>query len=119
MLKVEDEHAADPLVVHRTERQVVDEDDRRFAGNNEEKSKKIERMRSMLYVQSNTLSCGGEKRSAYPRPAGTKFEYVDAQELCPALLVPLAFRHLRREACLSHPLERVERSTVESCVPWR
>jgi hypothetical protein len=71
VLKVEDEHAADPLVVHRTQRQVVDEDHSRFAGNNEEKSKKIERMRSMLYVQPNTLSCGGEKRSAYPRPAGT------------------------------------------------
>ena len=37
MLKVEDEHAADALVLYRTERQVVDEDDRRFAGNDEER----------------------------------------------------------------------------------
>ncbi len=37
VLKVEDEHAADALVLYRTERQVVDEDDRRFAGNDEER----------------------------------------------------------------------------------
>ena len=33
VLKVEDEHAADALVLYRTERQVVDEDHRCFAVN--------------------------------------------------------------------------------------
>ncbi len=30
-----------------------------------------------------------------PEASRHQFEYVDAQELCPSLLVLLAFRHLR------------------------
>lgn len=84
--KVEDEHAADALVLYRTERQVVDEDDRRFAGNDEE------RMR----LRSNTLLRGRNEKSL-PEASRHRFENVDAQELCPAVLVPLAFCHLRGE----------------------